>query len=928
MKTTVPTYAISVIIPLEEHRGFSRICVEAWTAGQTYPRQSYRIVIAAPTTSDRDDLRYIESLLSPQDQLLLLPFEHDMELIAKAAAIADGEALFFTEAHCIPASDAIEQSLEYLNQHPEWGGFSGRSIPITHNLLSGIEAEMYVEDIDRNMRNHDWLKVLDQCLVLRTEALKTAGGIEPEFGHFAEWVLAARLHEKGIEIGYASGVVVHHQYVGALGPLIDFTRDFARGEFRFASRGLSDSCTGLFLSPPIFEKRQLCRPRILRRELDLLFRSLVSQLTECKSGDRLYFLIRERVRLVIKKISTRGILGGKLSIAWITTQFWILSKNREAAKSSFLRLIQESVALGYDDALREYEKGVYLRGTSPDFPQAGKWLCGWPDTIGLSGFHEVEVLNNKLFQWCEPMATATIWLKAGSHRVMVRWNEARPLSPTDQLSVFCAGSPVDALDLRRGARSFEASIRVEHDHEVMLSWVCDPLEAPGDSRNLGLPVQEIEWSSRQSAAPGETIPTLDFDTAPDTAEAVYFLHVSKCAGTNLGIILDNAFDAETIAAPYLEHYYRREVADLEIPRRCHLARGHYGWTLPDSRTERDWKVFTMVRDPLDRLLSLYRYQSMHGRFRGKESFEEWIRNGLALKDTIASNFIPGPLDDSVQGIEAVSRYLAQFIDDAKQNLLSCSVIGLQEHFDDSIDLFSRTLGLFPPHQTTRINQTSVQIKGLEISSALRNDIERLLEPDYIIHSSATARFEEDWKKMRRDIDIEAGRKLDRKERRVYLRERFIDNRSGDPSGKDSITDWSANNIYCGTNLGRREISEGVCHRWSGPEETTLFHMQLPHSDTGTWSIQLRFHPATPDSHLAALELQVDDTAVHFEKPVIEGESLQLGGELRLSRKTRDKDSQRQFASFTMGNPVRQGENEFRKLGVALRSICIEARTRN
>jgi hypothetical protein len=103
-----------------------------------------------------------------------------------------------------------------LRQHPEWSGFSFRSVPITHNLLSEIEAQMYGSDIERNMADHPWLKVLDQCLVVTRDGYRDAGGIEPEFGHFAEWLFAARLHRAGKTIGYHAGPAIHHYYVGDL----------------------------------------------------------------------------------------------------------------------------------------------------------------------------------------------------------------------------------------------------------------------------------------------------------------------------------------------------------------------------------------------------------------------------------------------------------------------------------------------------------------------------------------------------------------------------------------------------------------------------------------------------------------------------------------------------------------------------------------
>jgi hypothetical protein len=71
---------------------------------------------------------------------------------------ASGDVLVFTEAHAIPEPDTLERVDHALRQHPEWSGFSFRSVPITHNLLSEIEAQMYGSDIERNMADHPWLE--------------------------------------------------------------------------------------------------------------------------------------------------------------------------------------------------------------------------------------------------------------------------------------------------------------------------------------------------------------------------------------------------------------------------------------------------------------------------------------------------------------------------------------------------------------------------------------------------------------------------------------------------------------------------------------------------------------------------------------------------------------------------------------------------
>ena len=239
----------SIIIPLEFHRGLSGRCIEGWSRCQTYPRDRFQIIVVAPDTCSDRELQDIRALLQPQDSLLTRPHHHDMPLMADGAREARGANLFFTEAHCLPNPETLEQAAAVLLEEPGWAGFSCRSIPITHNLLSEIEAEMYDAHIKENMTRHPWLKVLDQCLVLRREAYLSCGGIEPEYGHFAEWVIAARLHQSRNVIGYHTTPAIRHYYIGKLADLEEFTEDFSRGEMRFQTRGMRNDCRGLFPLP-------------------------------------------------------------------------------------------------------------------------------------------------------------------------------------------------------------------------------------------------------------------------------------------------------------------------------------------------------------------------------------------------------------------------------------------------------------------------------------------------------------------------------------------------------------------------------------------------------------------------------------------------------------------------------------------------------
>ncbi len=480
----------SVLIPLESHRGLAIECVEAWARKQTFPRDLFQIIISAP---EGRSLRRLKGLLSPADILIRGESEHDISLVAEAVPAATGQYLFLTEAHCLPHPEALQKASDFLREHPELSGFSGRSVPITHNLLSEIEADMYVEDIARNLDSHEWLKVLDQCFVVKADALHLAGGIEPEFGHFAEWVLAARLYEKGLKIGVAEEVIVQHRYSGSIPELVEFTRDFARGEFRFASRGLSDPCTRLFPEIPRLENRHQANPGLIKFELKALRHLFFEE--PCRFGreSELTEVLVAKLKYLSSSFLEGSFLIAKLRGSQLLAWFWLQLKRRNLSRKWFLKLISAAVEIGYLDALSECHDSI----KSSTLPRSGTWLSGWPDCLPLSGFGMVEDWKNRLFQWSQPVASATFRLSSGSYWLSVHWLPVRPLNRKEELLAFLDGESVDPSRLERSQHSFRVSIELEREREVALTWICPQFHAPNETRKLGLPIHEIHWSERR-----------------------------------------------------------------------------------------------------------------------------------------------------------------------------------------------------------------------------------------------------------------------------------------------------------------------------------------------------------------------------------------------------------------------------------------------
>lgn len=490
----------SILIPLEEHRGIAVRCIAAWAQGQSAGRESFEILVAAPASHDPGEIEAIRSLLAPQDRILTCPEEHDMPLVAAAAKEARGEILIFTESHCLPRPDFLEQSLNVLAEHPEWAGFSGRSIPLSHNLLSEIEAEMYSRDIDDLAAHHPWMKVLDQCFVIWRKTYDVSGGVEPEFGHFAEWVLAARLHHAGLVIGYDPRAAIEHYYCGDLDELEAFTLDFCAGQMRFAQQAALDPCGKLFDDIVAWNARH---------EYD---RNVARQMTHLLLSDAWHSLL------------ARCGLGGDLvshKWPWRTARSWLIRcfvrpswqlRSLDRKRRRLRRETLRQLALGDRAAARaafRREMAMWVkRGHLQHFAQAlaqgkipplasqtheqSEWLVD-ASSQPVVGLHGLENYQGESFRWSEPAVLFQLPALRGDWHVRLHW--VSELIPRDaaETRFYLDEQLIPREAIEHQAASTLVRLYGLEGRRVRLGWVHGQSIRDADSRSLALPLTKIVW---------------------------------------------------------------------------------------------------------------------------------------------------------------------------------------------------------------------------------------------------------------------------------------------------------------------------------------------------------------------------------------------------------------------------------------------------
>lgn len=471
----------SVIIPFEYHRGVWRHCLAAWTA-QRFDAGAFELILVVPPGFSDDDRREARNALRAHDRIVDSESEHDMGLSAVGARHAQARYLFFTESHCWPDADALDICRRTFDEHPEWAGFSCRSLRVADTAFAQAEADMYEGDIAHGMSEHPWLKVLDQCFATRREAYEACGGLRPELGHFAEWALAASYHVRNLQIGFQPEAKFHHQYVGETGELITFTRDFVAGEIAYLN-GAHDERIRKILDVP-YEWR--CQGNWDASAWLALARvALAGGLS--RSGGNDPFRSRRTIASMYAKRALRMALDAPL----------IAPLEELGARLKFYLALYTADRKSHSAAFRTYIAACIrahrLRLVKTQ-PAPRSELAFDVMAAGNTGLYPNEAFDGGETRWTETYALLRGHLDAGSHWIDIKCAALRSPKDTD-FAIFFNAQRVPDAGVTIDGSSIRFAATQPRSGACSLILVCADPRIAADGRPLGLPLQAIETSS-------------------------------------------------------------------------------------------------------------------------------------------------------------------------------------------------------------------------------------------------------------------------------------------------------------------------------------------------------------------------------------------------------------------------------------------------
>lgn len=234
-------------------------------------------------------------------------------------------------------------------------------------------------------------------------------------------------------------------------------------------------------------------------------------------------------------------------------------------------------------------------------------------------------------------------------------------------------------------------------------------------------------------------------------EKVIFLHIAKTGGTSIVEFFRSQLPADSV----LSHGEFYTITDnpplpLTIVENKQFISGHFGYDYIKDYLE-DTYTFTLLRDPVRRVLSFYKF-CMH------EGMQERYDVARAARDLSLADFLSSTLPevceilDNQQTWQLASMYRtvdrrsdqfssdAEVLDLAKSHLEELSFVGFTEAFEESFRRISLDVGWQPPHNVPRQLPTKDPLMAEHLKPEVLAGLRERLQLDYALYDFARAKY--------------------------------------------------------------------------------------------------------------------------------------------------------------------------------------------
>lgn len=205
----------------------------------------------------------------------------------------------------------------------------------------------------------------------------------------------------------------------------------------------------------------------------------------------------------------------------------------------------------------------------------------------------------------------------------------------------------------------------------------------------------------------------------------FFLHIPKTAGRSITRIIERNYPEDgRVAGQQTGLFFpadrsngvprqggtRAPIDVASLPAENTILTGHIPFDCIAGQKSR-FRIFTMLRDPVDRLVSEYNHAAtaphhyLHEHVRDDRiSFRDYcLSNFVLTADNIQTRFLAG-----CNGTRDFGEVTQTDYDEAWRNLIALDAFGLQERFADSLSLIAWAFGWAP--ETLSLDRMAIEIR--------------------------------------------------------------------------------------------------------------------------------------------------------------------------------------------------------------------------
>ena len=484
---------VSVILPMQEHRGLGLDSLKSWIHAQQGDPARFEVIVLLDETVQAfaPALRHI---CRSQDIICSVKTLNVMEQYDLGAKQARGRYLFFTEPHCLVESDAVTEIVRYFETHTEEGCFAD-SIAICRTQLASFETKLMFEaGVQERGGDADWLKVRLRGFGLQRTTYVEIGGWPYQYGKFAEWLFAAMLHAKGDRIGYAVNIRVHHVNAYRFEQFDTNIKIFVEDECRYRLQHETDEYERYFGIPPEWLEMQTDTPTLMATLSQVLWQRIRTRqgMTSAYSG--WIICSNQYLRLMPSR------LLGKRAL-WLQLR---LSVWRAKWRCVWWRWHEQHRYLAFSDywtrSAAWHRVNFMMRQDMPiRRPLTPRCVYHMNDCEHWRrfGFYALEIYEGQPFRWSSAVAAFRVTLNPEDYQGTIQLHKVRPIVPETELSLFANTTPIQEVTHDPVAGTLCFTVAKQAWSEVREQWLivlCTPLVSLNDRRSLGLPIISVSFT--------------------------------------------------------------------------------------------------------------------------------------------------------------------------------------------------------------------------------------------------------------------------------------------------------------------------------------------------------------------------------------------------------------------------------------------------